>query len=119
MTHYAKVKNNIVTDVVVVDHDLLHTIPKEPDEIWIETCPCSFEGRLIQYECSHTKPLRMNYAGCDYTYSQELDAFIPPKEHPSWMFDINTCTYIPRIPKPNDGHFWDWNETKLCWELYK
>ena len=119
MAHYARVVHGLVTDVIVADESFINNFPKESDVKWIETCPCTFEGKLISNDCECKTPLRMNYAGVGGTYNEELDAFIPPKEYPSWMFDINTCTYIPRIPKPNDGQFWDWNESKLCWELFE
>jgi len=119
MAHYAKVVHNYVTDVIVADQSFINNIPKESGVEWIETCPCAWEGKVTNNDCECKTALRMNYAGVGGTYNKELDAFIPPKEYFSWMFDINTCTYIPRIPKPNDGQFWDWNETKLCWELYK
>lgn len=116
MEHYARVLHSLVTDVIVADEAFINNLPKEQGVEWIKTCPCAFEGKLLSNDCDCETPLRMNYASVGGTYDKEIDAFIPPKEYPSWVFDINTCTYIPRIKKPNDDKFWKWNESKLCWE---
>ena len=123
MAHYARVVHGHVTDVIIADESFIHNLPQEQGVEWIETSPCSFEGKIIDCDCEdcehRDKPLRMNYAQVGGTYNKELDAFIPLQEYPSWMFDIKTCSYVPRIPKPEmvEGKFWDWNESKLCWEL--
>ena len=55
-------------------------------------------------------PLRKNYAGIGYTYDEERDAFIPPKDYPSWVLNEDTCQWEAPVPKPTGtdiGYIWD------------
>lgn len=35
----------------------------------------------------------------------------------SWVFDEETCSFIPPSPHPDDGKSYLWNEETLSWEL--
>jgi len=73
MSHYAKVVNDTVVQVIVCDINFFNNfIDTSPGE-WINT---SYQTRDGQHP--DNKPLRQNYAGIGYLYDREKDIFIPP-----------------------------------------
>ena len=60
-------------------------------------------------------PFRKNYAGVGYTYSFQLDAFIPPQPYESWTLDESTCLWEPPTQKPDDGKRYLWDEDTNAW----
>jgi len=48
-----------------------------------------------------SKAFRKNYAGTGFTYDEQRDAFIPPKEHESFIFNEETCQWDPPSDWPN------------------
>ena len=79
MSHFAEIENNIVLRVLVGDNN-------EPDEGY-QFLIDNFSGTWIKTSYNTLKgihllggvPLRKNFAGIGYSYSQSLDGFIPPK----------------------------------------
>ena len=59
-------------------------------------------------------PHRMNYAAIGGYYDERLDAFIHPKQYPSWTLDEETCTWQPPTPQPQDRSTY-WDEATLSW----
>jgi hypothetical protein len=113
MSHFARVQNGIVTEVIVIEQDMIDTGLWGPPEEWIQTSYNTHAG-------VHTQggtPLRKNYAGIGYAYDTELDAFIPPKFFDSWILDEDTCQWKAPIAYPNDGSAYLWNEVDQQWEL--
>ena len=107
MAHYAKIENDIVTNVIVADEDFIQTLDGE----WIQTSYNTKEG-------VHTlggTPLRKNYAGIGYTYDRVKDAFIPPQPYPSWLMSEDTCLWSAPTPMPTDDKRYSWNEEQLAW----
>lgn len=60
-------------------------------------------------------PFRKNYAGIGYTYDPNRDAFIPPKQYPSWILDEQTCQWNPPVPFPTDDGQFRWDESTTSW----
>ena len=60
-------------------------------------------------------PFRKNYASVGYTYDEDRDAFIPPKEYESWVLNEETCRWDPPIPYPDDGYYL-WNDETDGWD---
>jgi len=60
-------------------------------------------------------PFRKNYAGVGYTYSFQLDAFIPPQPYQSWTLDESTCLWEPPTQMPDDGKRYLWDEETKSW----
>lgn len=56
-------------------------------------------GRWVQ--TSYHGTFRKNYAGVDFFYDENLDAFIPPKCHEEAILDESTCLWNCT----NDSHF--------------
>ena len=62
-------------------------------------------------------PLRKNHAGIGYTYDEDKDAFIPPKNYPSWTLNEDTCLWEAPSAYPDDGKRYEWNEETTSWDL--
>ena len=113
MTHFARVQDGTVTEVIVIEQDMIDTGLWGPPQEWIQTSYNTHAG-------VHTQggtPLRKNYAGVGYSYDDELDAFIPPKLFDSWVLDEDTCQWQAPIDYPDDGNAYIWNEDVQQWEL--
>lgn len=116
MAHWAKLnENNIVENVVVTSND-------EPDEgyqwlidnlggRWIKTSYNTYQGKHLL----NGTPLRGNYAGIGFTYYEDIDAFMPFKDFPSWIIDLENYRWIPPIAKPDSG-MWVWDEETVSWK---
>ena len=113
MSHFAKVENGIVTQVIVAEQDFIDTLSDKNS--WIQTSYNTFGG---EHRNGGT-PLRKNYAGIGYTYDSNLDAFISPKPegYDSWSLDEDTCLWVPPIPRPTDGNLYDWDEPNQQWVI--
>ena len=62
-------------------------------------------------------PFRKNHAGIGDTYDEERDAFIPPKNYPSWTLNEDTCRWEAPVAYPDDGKDYKWNEETTSWDL--
>jgi hypothetical protein len=111
MAHYAKVVNNLVTQVIVAEAEFFETFVDSSPGEWIQTSYNTYGG---QHTLGGT-PLRKNYAGIGYSYNRELDAFIPPKPYASWILDTDTCLWNAPVAKP-EGNY-TWNEDEQSWDL--
>lgn len=113
MSHFAKVENGIVTQVIVVEQDVLNTGLFGEPHLWIQT---SYNTRGGQHILGGT-PMRKNYAGIGYSYDNERDAFIPPKLYASWVLNEDTCLWEPPVPMPTitEGVMYYWDEDSLNW----
>ena len=109
MSHFAKVENGIVTQVIVAEQDVIDSGIFGTG--WIQTSYNTFGGA----HKNGGTPLRKNYAGVDYTYDSGRDAFIPPKPFNSWVLNENTCQWDAPVSYPTDGKKYDWNEDTLSW----
>ena len=120
MAHFAELdENNKVTRVLVVNDDYLKDENgNEVEELGKAHMESVHGGRWIQTSYNHN--IRVRYAGIDYTYDEELDAFLYPKPHNSWVLNEETYDWEPPIPMPTDapeGYYYQWNETLVNWEL--
>ncbi len=61
-----------------------------------------------------------NFAGIGYTYDTPSGIFIPPSPYPSWIFNFKTSRWEApiKVPSPNPGFIWIWNEAKLSWDAW-
>ena len=109
MSHFAKVINNIVTEVLVIEQDVIDTGLFGDPSLWIQT---SYNTHGGQHPAG--TPLRKNFAGIGYSYDSQRDAFIPPKPFPSWTLDEETCFWEAPEPKP-ECCVSIWDEETLSW----
>jgi hypothetical protein len=105
MAHFAKIENNVVAQVIVIDNE-----NETNGQEFINSL--GIDGTWIQ--TSYNGTIRKNFAGIGYTYDENLDAFIPPKPYQSWVLDEETCTWNSPIEKPTDNAY-AWDEQTLSW----
>ena len=112
MAHFAKLdENNIVTQVIVVSNDIATS----------ESAGSTFIYNLYGTsdtwkQTSYNNKMRKNYAGVGFTYDASKDAFIPPKPYASWTLNEDTCQWVSPVDYPNDGKFYDWDESSTNWK---
>jgi hypothetical protein len=111
MTHFAKVLNGIVTQVIVAEPEFFNTFVDSSPGEWIETCYGAFCGKDEHGNVA----LRKNYAGIGYKYDSARDAFIPPCQYKKWVLNEETCIYEPPIPIPLDEKPYDWDDENGQW----
>ena len=46
---------------------------------------------------------------------KDIDAFIPPAPYPSWILDLDTCSWFPPKLVPDDGKQYIWDENLIDW----
>jgi hypothetical protein len=92
MSHFAKVVDGKVTQVIVAEADFFTTFVDSSPGEWIQT---SYNTQGNQHP--NGTPLRGNYAGIGYTYDRENDVFIAPK--PSDDATLNTTTWLWEVPE--------------------
>ena len=110
MSHFAKVENGIVAQVIVVEQDVIDSGLFGTG--WVQT---SYNTHGGQHRNGGT-PLRKNYAGVGYSYDRTKDAFIPPKPFASWVLNDDTCLWDAPTPMPTDDKVYEWDETTTSWK---
>lgn len=116
MAHFAKLKNNKVIEIIVVNNSiLLNEEGTESEALGIQFCSNLLGGTWIQ--TSYSGSFRKNFAGIGYTYDANLDAFISPKPYDSWILNTTTCKWETPVPYPTDGLKYLWNEDTVSWEV--
>jgi len=109
MSHFAKVENGTVTQVIVAEQDVIDTGLFGTG--WIQTSYNTYAG--VHPE---GRPMRKNYAGIGYTYDSGKDAFYAPQPYPSWTLDETTCVWTSPTPMPSvEGKMYQWAEDTLNW----
>ena len=112
MSHFAQIDgNNIVTQVIVIEQDVVDTGLFGDPNSWIQTSYNTSGGIHLL----GGTPLRKNYAGIGYTYDSTRDAFIPPKPFNSWTLNETTCLWEAPTPMPDDGKIYSWDEETTSW----
>lgn len=112
MSHFAQIDgNNIVTQVLVIEQDVVDTGLFGDPASFIQT---SYNTQGGVHKLGGT-PLRKNYAGIGYTYDAGRDAFIPPKPFNSWVLNESTCLYEAPTPMPTDDKRYTWDENTTSW----
>ena len=113
MSHFAKIENGTVTQVIVIEQDVVNTGLFGDPASWVQTSYNTYGG---QHRNGGT-PMRKNYAGIGYTYDSVRDAFYAPQPFPSWLLDEDTCIWAApvAIPEPVEGKYYTWDEETLSW----
>ena len=112
MSHFAQIdENNIVTQVIVIEQDVVDTGLFGDPNSWIQTSYNTHGGTHLL----GGTPLRKNYAGIGYTYDSTKDAFIPPKPFDSWTLNETSCLWEAPTPMPTDGKIYTWDEATTSW----
>lgn len=108
MSHFAKVQDGIVTNVIVAEQDFIDTL----DGTWIQ---CSYNTHRNMHKLGGT-PLRGNYPSITFIYDNENDVFYPPQPYPSWTLDTSIWDWIAPTPEPEyQPNGWSWDEATTNW----
>lgn len=111
MSHFAKVDNGVVVQVIVAEPEFFDTFVDNSPGEWVQTSYNTYGG----VHMLGGTPLRKNYAGIGFTYDAQRDAFIPPKPFPSWVMDEETCLWNAPVVYPTDGKNYKWDEQTTNW----
>lgn len=113
MSHFAKVCDGKVTQVIVAEKEFFDTFVDSSPGTWIQT---SYNTHGNQHP--EGRPLRGNYAGIGYTYDSINDVFYAPQPYPSWILNNTTWLWESLIPYPTDDKIYIWDETITNWVEY-
>jgi hypothetical protein len=93
MTHFARVFNNKVTDVIVADQEFVDGITEMEAAHWVES----------------------SSAGNGWNYDPNTQVFYASQPYPSWTLDKDTWTWVAPKDKPDDGKEYSWYESINNW----
>jgi len=108
MSHFAKVVDGIVTQVIVAEQDVIDSGSFGTG--WVQT---SYNTRANKHP--KNKPLRGNYAGIGYTYDAQNDVFYTPQPFPSWTLNTSKWIWEPPVAMPISTNPIKWDENTLAW----
>jgi hypothetical protein len=112
MSHFAKVVDGKVTQVIVAEQEFFDTFVDTSPGTWIQT---SYNTHANQHP--EGRPLRGNYAGIGYTYDPVIDAFYAPQPYASWVLSPHTIQWEAPTPYPTDGKAYVWDEPTVSWKI--
>jgi len=117
MAHFAKIENNIVTEVIVADRAIINSGLFGDISSWVQT---SYNTRGNVHYGADGQPdgglaLRGNYAGIGYTYDEVNDVFYAPKPYASWNLNETTWLWEAPTPMPTGTQPYIWNEETQSW----
>jgi len=111
MSHFAKVTDGKVTQVIVAEKEFFDTFVDSSPGTWLQT---SYNTHGNQHP--EGRPLRGNYAGIGYNYDATNDVFYAPQPFPSWILNNTTWLWEAPVSMPTDGKKYKWNESIINWE---
>ena len=117
MSHYAKVVDGKVTQMIVAEAEFFDTFVDSSPGRWVQT---SYNTRGGVHYGQDGEPdggiaLRGNYAGIGYVYDAANDVFYIPQPFPSWILNNATWTWKAPIATPTDGKIYTWSEDTISW----
>lgn len=111
MSHFAKVVDGKVTQVIVAEPEFFETFVDTSPGTWIQT---SYNTHGNQHP--EGRPLRGNYAGIGYTYDATNDVFYAPKPFDSWVLNEDNWLWEAPVAMPDDGKPYEWDEATTNWK---
>jgi hypothetical protein len=127
MSHFAKVENGIVTEVLVIEQEDINMGHWGDPSLWIQT---SYNTRGGIHYGPDGQPdggvtLRANYAGIGCIYDKSNDVFYVKRPKDGFGNDCDSWTisgpawdtWVPPTPMPTDGNEYVWNEKTKTWVI--
>jgi len=111
MSHFAKVLDGKVVQVIVAEKEFFDTFVDSSPGTWLQT---SYNTHGNQHP--EGRPLRGNYAGIGYNYDATNDVFYAPQPYPSWIINNTTWLWEAPVAMPTDNKQYKWNESITNWE---
>ena len=118
MAHFAKLEDNIVTDIVVIGNDdCKDENGNESEAVGIVFLKDMFGQDTVWKQTSYNDNIRQRYASIGDTYNADIDAFVCPKPFPSWTINSENGEWEPPIERPADTetHYHLWDEENQQW----
>ena len=117
MTHFAKICDGKVVQVIVAEPDFFNTFVDSSPGQWLQT---SYNTRGGVHYGADGEPdggtaLRGNYAGVGYSYDAANDVFYAPQPFASWVLNQTTWQWEPLVAYPTDGLQYSWDEAATAW----
>ena len=117
MSHFAKVLDGKVTQVIVAEEEFFKTFVDTSPGQWLQT---SYNTRGGVHYGQDGNPdggvaLRGNYAGIGYAYDATHDVFYAPQPFPSWTLSQTAWLWEPPVAYPTDGKRYVWDEPIKNW----
>lgn len=117
MAHYAFLDENyVVTEVIVGRDESNFDWERHYGDIRGQLCKRTSYNTVGGVHNNGGQPFRKNYAGIGFVYDPVRDAFYPQQPYPSWVLNEQTCLWESRVPYPDDGKMYVWNEDELHWD---
>ena len=110
MSHFAKVLNGKVIQVIVAEKEFFDTFIDSSPGTWLQTSYNTYKNQHPE-----GKPLRGNYAGIGNIYDATNDVFYAPQPYPSWTLNNTTWTWEAPVAMPTDDKRYNWNEDTKTW----
>lgn len=125
MAHYAKIKDNVVTQVIVAEPEFFDTFVDTTPGEWLKTSynmrggvyydPATNEAATDQSVITGDEGReRKNYAGVGFHY--DGTGFYAPQPYDSWTLNSTTYLWEAPTPYPTDGEVYEWNEDDQRWD---
>jgi hypothetical protein len=111
MSHFAKVTDGKVTQVIVAEKEFFDTYVDSTPGEWIQT---SYNTQGGVHKLGGT-PLRGNYAGIGYTYDRTNDVFYAPQPYASWVLNNTSWSWEAPVAMPTDDKKYTWDEAVKNW----
>ena len=117
MAHFVRLdENNKVIRVHVLDNAVITDEDgNEQEQLGVEFLS-NLHGGGWWKQTSYNGNFRKNYAGVNFIYDPNRDAFISSKPFDSWILNEDTCQYDPPVECPDDGNRYIWNEDTTSWD---
>ena len=122
MSHFAKVEDGVVSQVLVVEQEFIDTGALGDANQWVQTSYNTKCGKHYDPDTGledDKAPLRKNYASVGDTYDSVKDAFYAPQPYPSWTLNDDTCYWECPVPHPVDASpqkMYQWDEDTTSWK---
>lgn len=114
MAHFAKIENNIVTNIIVVNNKDCNggDFPESESFGQKYIFDCGLDGFWVQ--CSYNNNFRRKYPNIGDFYCKENNLFYSPQPFLSWKLNENFEWYPPK-KYPYDGKDYWWDEEEQEW----
>jgi hypothetical protein len=115
MAHFARIdEHNKVAEIIVVANEVITDDNGVEQESLGQAFIASLgmEGTWLQ--CSYNGNHRNGYPGRGWLFREDLDAFIRPQPHASWVLNEDALQWEAPVPMPETGA-WVWDEALGAW----
>ena len=122
MSHFAKVVDRKVVNIIVAELIFFDSFVDDSPGEWIQTSYNTKGGVHYNPETNQPdegSPLRYNFAVIGGIYDEDRDAFISPKNYPSWVLNETTCQWEAPVayPDADSDEGYEWDEETTSWQL--